>query len=208
MTNWIQPVLRTGSALSGLFLVLFVLVHLGGLIPSVVAPETFEHYADSLHKIPWLRALEAALALTALSHVSLTAIKTVLNRQAGNSATLRSRRDTPLAALASRSKLIAGLISLGFVVVHLQQLRFPRPAAGHEREALVSVLHQPLNLALYALASLALGLHLLHGAEAAHRSLGWLTPINKPWLRRGGQFLAALSGGGFLLVSLMLAVES
>ena len=201
-------VLRSGSALSGLLLVLFVLVHLGGLVPALTSPATFEHYADSLHQIPWLPAVEIALTLTALIHVGLTVLKTVLNRQAGNGAMLRSRRDKPLAALASRSKLIGGLVSLGFVVTHLQQLRFPRAAAGHELEALETVLHHPLNLALYAIASLALGLHLLHGAEAAHRSLGWLTPQNKLWLRRSGQGLAALSSGGFLLVSLVLAVRA
>lgn len=202
--TWMLPAIRSGGAFSGLLLVAFLLVHLGGLIPAVAAPEAFEHYAEVLHRSPWLPLVEGLLLLTALVHISLTLIKTALNRHAGNDAVLRSRRHQPVAAFASRSKVIAGLISLLFLVVHLGQLRFPRPAAGQERELVTQVLHQPLNLTLYAIASLAVGLHLLHGAEAAHRSLGWLTPMNKQLLHRGGQVLAAISGAGFLLISLAL----
>ena len=37
---------------------------------------------------------------------------------------------------------------------------------------LQQVLQQPLSLVVYAAGGLVLALHLLHGAEAAHRSLG------------------------------------
>ena len=49
-------------------------------------------------------------------------------------------------------------------------------------------------------------LHLLHGAEAAHRNLGMLTPANGPSIRWGGRLLASGIGGGFLLISLGLAL--
>ena len=77
---------------------------------------------------------------------------------------------------------------------------------GHEREALLHVLQQPFSLALYCLGALAIGLHLMHGAEAAHRSLGWLDPSNKSSIRFGGRMLAVLLSGGFLLISLGLAL--
>ena len=201
-----SAVVRTGAALSGLLLVLFTLVHLGGLIPAVLAPERFEAYASALHTSPWLRPFEIGLAGIAGLHVSLTISKAISNRRAGNSAQLSSSRDAPLAALASRSKGIAGLLTLAFLVVHLNQLRWPRPAAGQEGAVLSSVLQQPLNAVVYAAAALVLALHLLHGAEAAHRSLGWLSPTNSSALRTGGRLLAALIGGGFLLISLSLAL--
>ena len=202
-----QPaVVRTGAALSGLLLVLFTLVHLAGLIPAVLAPERFEAYASALHSSSWLRPVEIGLTVIAVAHVGLTITKAIANRRAGNSAQLSSRRDAPLAALASRSKVMAGLLTLTFLVVHLNQLRWPRPAAGQETAVLSSVLHQPLNAVLYAAAALVLALHLLHGTEAAHRSLGWLSPTNRSALRIGGRLLATLIGGGFLLISLSLAL--
>ena len=198
--------IRNANALSGLLLVLFLVVHLGGLTFVLGAPASFESYASGLHHSPWLRPLEIGLTLTGLFHISLSLQKGLRNRQAGNTAELISRRAEPLAAWASRSKTIAGVITLGFLGLHLQQLRFPRPMDGHEREALVHVLQQPVSLALYCLGALAIGLHLVHGAEAAHRSLGWPDPSNKRSIRFGGRMLAVLLSGGFLLISVGLAL--
>jgi succinate dehydrogenase / fumarate reductase cytochrome b subunit len=198
--------IRSGAALTGLLLVLFVLVHLIGLLPAVLAPEQFEAYATALHSSPWLPLVEFGLLLLAVIHIGLTLSKAIANHRAGNTATLRSRRQSPLASLASRSATAAGLVTLGFLILHLQQLRWPRPAAGEEAATLIQVLQQPWNAVLYAAAALALALHLLHGAEAAHRSLGWLTPHNSGALRTGGGLMAALVGGGFLTVTLVLAL--
>ena len=198
--------IRTGSALSGLLLVLFLVVHLAGLLPALIAPVQFEQYATVLHHQPWLPLLEISLAATAAVHLSLTIAKTLRNRGAGNTATLRSRRGRPLEALASRSKVAAGVITLGFLLLHLQQLRWPRPTDGLERLVLQQVLHQPISLVVYVAGSLAIGLHLLHGAEAAHRNLGLLTPANGASIRWGGRLLASGIGGGFLLISLGLAI--
>ena len=197
--------IRTGAAISGLLLVFFTLVHLGGLIPAVLAPAQFEAYASSLHASPWLSPLEIGLSLVAVVHVSLTITKAIANRAAGNIAQLSSRRHAPLAALASRSKAIAGLLTLTFLVIHLNQLRWPRPLAGHEGAMLRSLLQQPFNTFIYVAAAIVLTLHLIHGTEAAHRSLGWLSPTNGFAIRTGGRLLAAVVGGGFLLISLALA---
>ena len=198
--------MRMGSALSGLLLVLFLVAHLAGVLPALIAPVQFELYATALHHQPWLPWLEGSLAATAVVHLMFTVAKTLRNRRAGNTSVLRSRRGRPLEALASRSKVAAGLITLGFLALHLQQLRWPRPADGLEREVLQQVLLQPISLVIYAAGSLAIGLHLLHGTEAAHRNLGLLTPANGTGIRWGGRLLASGIGGGFLLISLGLAL--
>ena len=199
-------VARIGSAMSGLMLVLFLVVHLAGLLHALIAPVQFEHYATALHHQPWLPVLEAGLAATAAVHLRCTIVKTLRNRGAGNTAALHSRRGRPLDALASRTKMAAGVLTLGFLALHLQQLRWPRPSDGLEREVLKQVLQQPISLVVYAAGSLAIGLHLLHGAEAAHRNLGLLNPANGPSIRWGGRLLASGIGGGFLLISLGLAL--
>ena len=198
--------MRIGSALSGLLMVVFLVVHLAGLLPALIAPAQFELYATALHHQPWLPILEVSLAGTACVHLIFTAAKTLRNRRAGNTAALRSRRGRPIEALASRSKVAAGMITLGFLTLHLQQLRWPRPVDGLEREVLMQVLQQPTSLLVYGLGSLAIGLHLLHGAEAAHRNLGFLNPVNGPSIRWGGRLLATVIGGGFLLISLELGL--
>ena len=203
-----NDLLRYGSAGSGLLLCLFLIAHLAGLVPALIAPAAFEAYASSLHHASWLPLLEIGLVATALLHITTTIFKAISNRQAGNSALLTSRRDQPLAALASRSKVAGGIITLAFLIIHLQQLRWPRPVDGSERAALMAVLHNPVNVALYSAAAITVALHLIHGNEAAHRNLGWLTPMNSKLIRSGGRLLAAGLGSGFLLISLALMLDA
>lgn len=201
----------TGSAASGLLLVLFLLLHLAGVALAPLAPARFEAYAAALHRSAWLPSAELALLATALVHLGLSLARTAANRRAGNSAMLRSRRRGPLAPLAAgaaRLQAAGGLVLLAFLAVHLAQLRWCRPPAGAELAALAAALATPWSLALYLGATLALALHLFHGGEAAHRSLGLLQPANAAAIRTAARLLALLLGGGFAVVSLAVAVPA
>jgi succinate dehydrogenase / fumarate reductase cytochrome b subunit len=191
------------TAASGLILVLFLLLHLAGVALAPLDSAAFEAYAAGLHAAVWAPAAELALLAVGLVHVGFSLSKLIANRRAGNRAMLVSRRGQPLAAFAARSQGLAGLTLLGFLVVHLLQLRWPRPAVGAELAALQSVLVQPASLLLYLAASLALALHLF---EAAHRSLGLLNPANGGRIRQAARVLAVLVGGGFVAVALALAL--
>ena len=196
------------AALSGLVLVLFLLAHLVGVSLVPLAPQRFEAWAAALHQSFWLPVLELGLLAVALLHLAFSLIKRLANRAAGNTAALSSRRRgplAPLAAFAARHQALAGVVLLLFLVVHLRQLRLPRPASGAELATLQAALGQPLSLALYLAGAVALALHLFHGAEAAHRSLGLLDSVNGGRIRAAGRLLAALLGGGFALVAVMVA---
>ncbi len=207
--------LRAGSAASGLLLVLFLLLHLAGVALAPLAPQRFGAYAAALHGSAWLPAAELVLLAVALVHLGLSLARAAANRRAAGGgmakAALRSRRTgplAPLAALAARSQAAGGLLLLLFLAVHLAQLRWPRPLAGDELAALAAVLASPWSLALYLAAAGALALHLFHGGEAAHRSLGLLQPANASAIRAVARLLALLIGGGFLAVTLALALQS
>ena len=163
--------LRTVSAASGLLLVLFLLLHLAGVALAPLAPQRFEDYAAALHRSAWLPAAELVLLAVGVVHLGLSLLRVALDRAAGNTANLRSRRTgplAPLAAMAARSQAGVGVLLLGFLVVHLAQLRWPRPLAGAELAALAAVLASPWSLALDLAAALALALHLFNGDEAAY----------------------------------------
>jgi len=201
-------------AATGLSLVLFLVAHLLGVALAPMDPVRFEAYAAALHASPWLPLAELALVAAALTHLALALAKVLANRRAKiggeplppGSPGLVSRRGDPVAALAARSAPLSGALLLAFLAVHLAQLRWPRPAAGQELTALQAALASPAALALYLAAALALGLHLFHGAEAAHRSLGLLDPANGARIRRWGRVLAVALGAGFALVPLLLVL--
>lgn len=195
---------------SGLALVLFLVLHLGGVSLALFDPLRFEAFSSWLHGQLWLPAVETGLALALLAHPLLALSRWLHNRArtgAPGAAGRRSRRGgglEGLAALSGRWLPFSGALLLLFLVVHLGQLRWSRPAAGAELQALESALASPLALTLYGLAGLALALHLLHGVESAHRSLGWLDTANASRIRRLGRGLALLLGGGFALLPFAL----
>lgn len=196
-------------AASGLVLVLFVLVHLAGLGLALWDPSAFEGYAISLHQSAWLPVAEVGLLLLLLLHPAQALARALANRAARGpvAGQRRSRREgglEPLAALAGRWMAWSGGLLALFVLVHLAQLRLRRPAAGEELAALQAVLSQPYWLALYAVAGVALALHLVHGQESAHRRLGLLTPRNAPFIRQAGRGLALVIGAGFTLLPFAL----
>ncbi|MFO7628378.1 MAG: succinate dehydrogenase, partial [Prochlorococcaceae cyanobacterium] len=138
-----RPAHSRWIALAGLALVLFLVAHLAIVALAWLQPPAFEAAAAALHRQPWLPAAELLLAAAVLAHPLLAAAKTLANRAAGNGADLRSRRGDPLAALAARSAPISGLVLAVFLVVHLAQLRWQRPAPGAELAALLAALQAP-----------------------------------------------------------------
>lgn len=198
--------------LSGLLLVLFLVLHLAGVSLALVAPGAFEAWAALLHRQPWLPPLEVALALALLLHPLLSLVRARRNALArgplaGPRSSRRSGALEALVARAGRGLPLSGALLLLFLAVHLAQLRWPRPPAGAELAALAAALSSPFALALYGAAGLAVGLHLLHGVESAHRGLGLLEPANGPAIRLAGRGLALLLGGGFALLPLALALR-
>lgn len=206
------PVVMT-VALSGLALVLFLVLHLAAVSLALWQPAGFEALAAWLHSRPWLPPLELALAFALLVHPVVALGRTLMarHRRGPVAGPKRSRRRGPLeglAAWAGRWLPLSGAVLLLFVPVHLLQLRWHRPLAGAERAAVLAALQSPWTVLLYTLAGVALALHLLHGHESAHRSLGLLEPANRAAIRWGGRALALLLGAGFALLPLALVLQA
>jgi len=199
--------------ISGLLLAVFLVLHLAGVSLALLDPPGFERLAEGLHRQLWLPPLEVALAAALLLHPLLALVRTVANRWARGAvvAGQRSRRAGAFegaAALAGRWAPWSGALLLLFLVVHLAQLRLHRPLAGAELDSLLVALASPGSLALYGLAGVAVGLHLLQGLESAHRTLGWLDPTNRERIRWSGRALALFLGAGFSLLPIALVLRA
>jgi succinate dehydrogenase / fumarate reductase cytochrome b subunit len=203
---------NAGIAVTGLVLVLFLVAHLGGVALALLDGPAFENYASALHRQPWLPLLELALAAVALAHPALSLRRAVANARArgavsGSMGSRRASAGEGWAVLAARVLPWSGGLLLLFLAVHLAQLRWDRPVAGGERAALLAVLTVPGWLALYVAAGVAVALHLFHGHESAHRSLGLLEKANAGRIRTAGRALALVLGGGFALLPLGLVLR-
>jgi len=190
---------------SGLLLVFFLIIHLIGLFLAVIDPISFELYASALHSASWVILCEFSLVAIALIHIFLTFTKVLRNFQNRNTGNLVSRRKDFLAIFAARSQPIGGIVLLSFLLIHLRQLRFPRPSDGSELSVLQYILSSPVNSSVYIFGSLALFLHLFHGIESSQRSLGLLTPLNSSLIRAFGRGLSVIISVGFVLVTALLS---
>ncbi|MFN9923307.1 MAG: succinate dehydrogenase [Cyanobacteriota bacterium] len=207
--RWSARLVSLWVTSAGLALVIFLGFHLLNLALALVDPGGFENTATALHGLSWLPLVEVGLAAAALTHLGLGLARVVAHRLAvGPVAPARvSRRlgqAEQLAALAARLVPWSGGVLLLFLPVHLAQLRWNRPPAGGELATLRLALAAPWAGGLYVLGALAVALHLFHGLESAHRSLGWLDSANGMRIRWTGRGLALVLGGGFALLALAL----
>ena len=186
---------------SGLVLVLFIASHIAGIIFAGINPDTFEIYASNLHSSIFLPYFEIVLATAFIIHIFLTLKKVLKNRSSGNNAILKTRRNDYLGVIASKIQPFTGVILASFLIIHLLQLRFPRPGDNFELTSLKNKLEGVHILVLYSLASISLFFHMVQGIESGHRSLGILNQDNSLKIRYIGRFISVLFGLSYLIMT-------
>ena len=189
---------------SGLVLVFFIAVHLAGVIFAGINPDAFEIYASNLHSSLFLPYSEIVLAITFIIHIFLTLKKVLKNRSSGNKAILKTRRNDYLGVLASKVQPFTGVILASFLIIHLLQLRFPRPGDNLELISLKSKLEGVHILVLYSLASISIFFHMVQGIESGHRSLGILSQSNSLKIRYISRFISIFFGLSYLIMTFYL----
>jgi succinate dehydrogenase / fumarate reductase cytochrome b subunit len=188
-------------AATGLLLVGFLVVHLGGnlLIYSGPRAQAFDEYAAKLDGNPLLPVAEIALALLFVVHIALALRVTLENREA-RSQGYAVRASLGQKTLASASMILTGLLVLVFLVVHLFDFRVGKllHEPGTSLASLVRRrLATPVGAGIYLLGVLALGVHLRHAFRSAFQSLGVSHPHLNPILERAGWAVAILLAAGF-----------
>ena len=200
----IETLTQKFQSYSGLVLVLFIALHLAGIIFAGLNPNAFEIYASNLHSSIFLPYLEIILSITFTIHIFLTLKKVLKNRSSGNIAVLRTKRNDYLGVIASKVQPFTGIILALFLIIHLFQLRFPRPGDNLELVSLKNKLDGFYILVLYSLASISLFFHMVQGIESGHRSLGILSQSNSLNIRYISRFISIFFGLSYLIMTFYL----
>ena len=204
--------------LTGLFLFLYLLLHVAGNLLVFFGPETFNGYSHFLISNPLLGPVEIGLAAIFLIHIYKTVTNWLANRRArpvnyykapqrifGWGWAGHNSRKT----IASSTMIFTGLFILAFVGLHVYQMRLTpeymtTDAAGVEIRNLYrtewDVFSNVLNVIFYEIAVIVVGTHLWHGFSSAFNSLGADHPRYTPWVLGAGRVFAVLIGGGFLTI--------
>ncbi len=185
---------KWAMGLSGLVLMLFVLGHLIGNLKLYLGRGEIDLYGEALRNMPGhllprtvlLWTIRVVLIAAFAIHIQAAVSLTRMNQKA-RSTRYQSPRDYVAATYASRTMRWSGVIVLLYLLFHLMDLTWgfanPKFVRGDPYNNLIFSLQRPAVAIVYAIANLALGLHLWHGAWSMFQSLGINNPRINAWRR-------------------------
>ncbi len=206
-------------ALTGLFLCLFLVVHLLGNLQLLAndGGKSFNTYAKFMAESPLIRVVSIGNFAFILLHIIQSVILTMQNRQARpvQYAIVASN-----ASWASRNMGFLGSFILLFIVGHLSQFwwqakfgAMPTIAIdGVQMKDLYLVVHKafqnPFIVVFYVLAMGFIGFHLSHGFQSAFQTLGLNHVKYTPLIQKLGLAFCILIPLGYAVIPVMMYLRS
>lgn len=209
-------------SISGLFLIVFLFVHL--LLNSfLLIPDGGEMYNAGAHFMatnPMIKVMEPVLALGFIVHIIYAMILSRQNAKARGNVGYASGNNTKGVSWMSKNMLILGLTVLAFLVLHIAHFYVKMKFTGHElltettikvagvetevenAYALVNFTFSQLWIVVvYALASIGLAYHLMHGFWSAFQTIGFSNNVWRQRLNVIGAIVAWVVGLGFATIA-------
>ncbi|SRR6056297_1173022 len=203
-------------SVTGIFLMLFLIVHLSVNSLLLVGSEAFNEAAHFMVTNPVIRIVEPILALGFVIHIIYSGYITLQN-QTRRPVHFKILNRWKSSTWPSRNMFILGGLVLIFLVIHLTDFywkaRFGDVAhvQGTEMDDMFSLVSTKfielwwLDL-IYVLGAVFLGLHLSHGFWSAFHTLGW---NNDTWMKRFkwiSYIFAVIIAAGFATIPLYFLI--
>jgi succinate dehydrogenase / fumarate reductase, cytochrome b subunit len=201
------------TGLTGIFLVLFIIFHLGGNLAIFGEPDAMNRYSLMLHDFgPLLWFARIGLLVVFVIHAWI-----------GISIWLRRRKARPQKyevysskggpskqSLSSRSMAFTGVVLLIFVVFHIntfamgdtETVLIDGREAADIKTLVIDTFQSPVYAFSYAFVMLLLGTHLGHGVWSAFTSLGLTGRKASAVMYTTGGILAVVLAIGFIFIPL------
>jgi succinate dehydrogenase / fumarate reductase cytochrome b subunit len=209
-------------ALTGLFLCLFLIVHLSAnallLFPEEVAREMYNGYSTFLRENPLIKVVAYVLYLTIILHIIYALIITLQNRKAKpDKYVVNNSREN--STWTSQNMGLIGVLILIFIVVHLGQFwariklnmgeTVGMDVHGYKDvyEVTYTVFQNIYFVVFYTLLMIPLGLHLHHGLKSAFKSLGFYHNNGLRVLSRISLIYAAVIAIGFGIIPFIVYLK-
>ncbi len=199
-------------ALSGCFLILFLLFHMSMNLVSIISMEAYQAICAFLG-INWY-AIVGTLVLAGgcVVHIFYATILTLKNRKARGADAYASSNLTPV-EWSSKNMYVLGIVIIAFLGLHLYDFWYKMQfsellhlesvvEAEHIGQHMAELFAQPVRVALYMIALIALWFHLTHGFWSMFQSVGINNRTWLPRLRVAGNVVATLIIIGFAIVPL------
>ena len=206
-------------SLSGLFLIVFLLVHLAVnmLLVFDSSGELFNQGAHFMATNPMIKIVEPVLAIGFLVHIIYAAILTLQNQRARPGGYQKFDQSNS-SKWASRNMFVLGGFVFGFLALHIanfyMKIKFGDPGIVtvdgvemHNAHAVVvSYLSQWWYSALYVVWAVFLGLHLHHAFWSAFQTIGLSNQLWRTRLQTVSNIYAIVVAGGFAFIAIYMAI--
>lgn len=194
-------------AITGLFLVGFLFIHLAGNVTLFFGPDAFNGYAYQLEKNKAiLYTLEVILLIGFFSHIFQALYVTLRNRDS-RPVSYKKRRTLGMSTLFSNNMALGGSLIFIFLVLHVNAFRFGETAMVYHPSAdelvrdiytlVTTSFKDPLYSGFYILAMFFVGGHVSHGFQSAFRSLGLSDKRVYPFFKCLSYLIGVFIGLGF-----------
>ncbi len=205
-------------SVSGIFLMLFLIVHLTVNSLLMVGPDAFNSAAHFMTSNQFIMILEPILGLGFVVHIIYSGYITLQNQRLRPVKYNKINR-TKSTTWPSRNMFILGGLVLIFLVIHLSNF-FWKVKFGHLPTTMVDGVEMK-NLydlvselfikwwwydVIYILGAVFLGLHLSHGFWAAFQSLGWDNDLWRKRLKAIAYIFAVIMAAGFATIPLYFLI--
>jgi len=192
-------------AITGSFLIIFLIIHLIGNITLFFGPEVFNGYVTTLDVVkPLIRVIEIVLLSAFILHI-FNGVRLWIENKKASGAKYKVNGSRENSDLVSRTMFLTGSIVFIFLVSHLGTFfwRFnvsdPMGLANHHQyfDIVVHFFSIWWYVFLYIIAMVLLGLHLNHGFQSAFQTFGWNHKKYFPLVEKIGTLYAIIMAVGF-----------
>jgi succinate dehydrogenase / fumarate reductase cytochrome b subunit len=192
-------------AVTGSFLIVFLIVHLIGNITLFFGPDAFNGYVSALDVVkPLIRVVELVLLAAFILHIYDGIVLWFENRRA-RPVNYKVNASSDNSTFTSRWMFWLGSVIFIFLVLHLAtffwRFNFYDPSGlAHDHlyfNIVVNFFQIWWYVALYVVAVIALGFHLHHGFQSAFQTFGWNHKKYFPLIKNIGTLYAIIMAVGF-----------
>ena len=219
MSNSTSSIIRKVlMALSGFFLLFFLLQHLLINMLSVISADAFNQTSHFMGTNPFIQfALQPVLIFGVVFHIAMGIYLNVQNTTARPIKYAYNKPQTN-SSWMSRNMVFTGIMILLFLGLHFYDFWIPEVTAKfihgnwtgteahHEGlkyfHELQEKFENPVRVGLYILAFVFLALHLLHGFQSAFQSVGFRHRKYTPIIQKLGNIYAIAVPAGFIFIAL------
>jgi succinate dehydrogenase / fumarate reductase cytochrome b subunit len=202
---------KTAMALSGFFLLVFLLQHLSINMLSVLSKEGFNEVSHFMGYNPIVQfALQPILMFGVIFHLGM-GIKLELQNRSARPVKYAMNKGEANSTWMSRNMIITGIMVMLFLGLHLydfwvhemtvKYVEFQRENPTRYWGELHAKFESPVRVGIYVLSFVFLALHLMHGFQSAFQSVGFNHGKYTPVIKKLSNIYAVAVPAGFIFIA-------